>query len=107
MSVDNRSIFPAMVGSKTTERRSNMLVVNFSHPITEAQKSQIEAMVNSPIQIKTVRVQVDQESPFEPQVQALLGEVGLSPAEWQQPILINLPGLSPVLCFFVKKSSRG
>jgi hypothetical protein len=92
-----------MVGTKTTERRIVMIVVNFSHPITEAQKSQIEILTASPVEIRNVRVQVDQDRSLMPQIQALLDAVGFASDGWQQPLIINLPGLAIVAVLLVQE----
>ncbi len=70
-----------------------MILLNFSHPITEEQRAQIEALTKKPLeQIITLPVHFDQEKPFLPQLRALLKEVPFTPQEWQTaPILVNLP----------------
>lgn len=75
-----------------------MILLNFAHPITEEQKTQIEALVGQPIQrILELPVQFDHERPFHEQVLELLQQVNLTPREWQtQMILVNLPSLSVI-----------
>ncbi|GIV13007.1 MAG: CRISPR-associated protein Csx15 [Fimbriimonadales bacterium] len=75
-----------------------MILINFAHPITEQQKSQIESMTGKPIdRIIDIPVQFDNAQPFEPQVLSLLDRVGLSSQEWQTlPILINLPSMNVI-----------
>jgi hypothetical protein len=73
-----------------------MLLINFSHPITNAQAAQIEALTGQPIS-RTIAVlpQFDEQQPFAPQVQALLAQIDLTPAQWQgEPILVMLPSLN-------------
>jgi hypothetical protein len=73
-----------------------MILLNFSHPITEAQAQQIESLTGAPI-TRTLEVlpQFDEQLPFAPQLEALLAQVDLTPAQWQgEPILVVLPSLN-------------
>lgn len=74
-----------------------MLVLNFTHPLTDEQKGQIEALAAITIEeVRTIRVQIAQEQPLEAQIRALIDEVALTPEEWQtRPLLINPPGYAP------------
>lgn len=73
-----------------------MILLNFSHPITDAQRAQIEALTGSAVSREIAAMpQFDEQQPFTPQVEAVLAQVPLSPAEWQgEPILVVLPSLS-------------
>ena len=73
-----------------------MILLNFSHPITDAQRGQIEATTGNTItRAIAVMPQFDEQQPFAPQIGALLAEIPLSPAEWQgEPILVVLPSLN-------------
>ncbi len=73
-----------------------MLILNFSHPLTEAQLAQVTALADEPIiQTRDVPTQLDPAQPFTQQVIALVESVGLTPAEWQTlPLLINPPSLN-------------
>jgi hypothetical protein len=75
----------------------NMLILNFTHPLTHEQRAQIEAMTGTPIEeVRTIPVQIDQAEPLEPQITAVVNAVGLSSEEWQtRPLLINPPGYAP------------
>jgi len=75
-----------------------IVVVNFAHPLTEAQRAQIEALTGQPVaRVLDVPAQVDVAEPLEPQVVALVDRVGLSAEEWQTlPLVINPPGLAPL-----------
>jgi hypothetical protein len=75
-----------------------MLIVNFSHPLTEQQLEGVRALVSEPITgVKTVACQFDQGRPFAEQARALLDGVGLSAAEWQTTtLLVNLPSLAGI-----------
>ncbi|GCF10221.1 CRISPR-associated protein Csx15 [Dictyobacter arantiisoli] len=74
-----------------------MLVLNFSHPLTEAQKSQIQTLAGKAIEeVKTIAVQINQDEPLETQLIAIIDAAQLSSQEWQSlPLLINPPGYAP------------
>lgn len=74
-----------------------MLILNFSHPLTNDQRTQIEQLAGMPIsEIRTIPVQIEQGEPLGPQVVAFVDAVGLAPDEWQTtPLLINPPGYAP------------
>jgi transposase len=75
-----------------------MILLNFSHPITGPQRGQIEALIGNHQSITrelAALPQFDEQQPFGPQVQALLDEIDLLPAQWQgEPILVVLPSLN-------------
>lgn len=80
-----------------------MLLLNFSHPLTPAQLSQLEALIgNHPEgtgagveRVIAVPAQFDVAQPFAPQVEALLTQAPLTAEEWQTaPILIVPPALN-------------
>ncbi len=74
-----------------------MLLLNFTHPLTDDQYAQIEALADTPIEeVRTVRVQINQEEALEPQVATIVDSAGLSSQEWQsRPLLVNPPGYAP------------
>jgi hypothetical protein len=74
-----------------------MLILNFSHPLTLEQRAQIEALADATIdEVRTISVQIDQTEPLEPQITAIVNNVGLSSEEWQTlSLLINPPGYAP------------
>ncbi len=74
-----------------------MLILNFTHPITDEQRTQIETLADTPISdIRTIPVQINQEQPLDNQITAIVESVGLSSEEWQTlPLLINPPGYAP------------
>ncbi len=78
-----------------------MLLLNFSHPLTEAQYEKIAALADMPIEeIRTIRVQILQEEPLEPQIVSVVDSVGLSSHEWQaHSLLINPPGYAPAATY--------
>lgn len=74
-----------------------MLLLNFTHPLTDEQYTQIEALADTPIEeVRTVRVQINQEEALEPQIATIVESTGLSSQEWQRrPLLVNPPGYAP------------
>jgi hypothetical protein len=75
-----------------------MLILNFSHPLTEQQLEAVCTLVSEPIRgVKSVASQFDHERPFMEQTRALVEAVGLSGEEWQTtPLLVNLPSLAVI-----------
>jgi hypothetical protein len=73
-----------------------MLILNFSHPITDEQLQQIEELIGAEVaEVRDVPVHVDQEQPLASQVVALADRAGLSLAEWQSAaFVINPPALN-------------
>ena len=80
-----------------TVRRGSMLVLNFTHPLTDEQCAQIEALARAPIEeVRVVRVQLNQKEALEPQIMTIVDSVGLSSREWQtRPLLVIPPGYAP------------
>jgi len=72
-----------------------MIVINFSHPLTEAHRTVIERLSGVSIdRVIEVKSQFDHEQPFAGQARALVDSVGLSAEEWQtMPLVVNLPAL--------------
>lgn len=73
-----------------------MLLLNFSHPLTDTQLHQIEASAQAPItRTLDIAVQFDEQDPFVPQLQQLLASVSLTPAQWQnEALVVVLPSLN-------------
>ncbi len=60
-----------------------MLVVNFAHPLTEAQLARIAALTGQAItRTIAVRCQFDADRPFAEQARALVDQAGLSAEDW-------------------------
>lgn len=70
-----------------------MILLNFSHPLTPEQKTQVEALANQALeQVLDLPAQFDHEQPFQPQLQHMLASLAFTPEQWQTaPILVNLP----------------
>lgn len=77
-----------------------MLILNFTHPLTSAQRAQIESLAQASIEeVRTIPVQINQESELEEQIIALVNATGLSSEQLQTlPLLINPPGYAPAAC---------
>jgi hypothetical protein len=75
-----------------------MILVNFAHPITQAQRQQVEALAGRPVErVVDVPTHFDQDRPFPDQVAELVTAVGLSAEAWQTlPVVVNLPAFAPI-----------
>ena len=74
-----------------------MLVLNFSHPLTEAQLAGLASMVGAVERVVDIPCQFAHDRPFAEQARALIDAVGLSQKEWQTaPLLLNLPSLAAI-----------
>ncbi|HIQ02031.1 MAG TPA: hypothetical protein EYH30_07870 [Anaerolineales bacterium] len=73
-----------------------MIILNFSHPLTEEHIGQIEALTGQGVErVIEVKTQFDHRRPFAEQVRELVDSVGFSPQEWQTlPLIINPPALN-------------
>lgn len=71
-------------------------IVNFAHPLTEAQRYQVERFLEDTITaVFDAPCQLDNEKPFLPQLAHLIDSVPLTSKQWQtEPVLINPPGLA-------------
>lgn len=86
-----------------------MLLLNFTHPITPAQRAQIEDLTGQAIDRVIERMpHFDDGRPLAPQVRELVDSVGLSSQAWQtEALLINPPGLAPAaLCLMAELHGR-
>jgi len=69
-----------------------MILLNFSHPLTQEQLAQVEALTGQPIErVVEVPAQFDPGAPFGPQTVALADACGLTPAEWQTAAILVVP----------------
>jgi len=73
-----------------------MTLLNFSHPLTGAQRQQIEALVGqAAADVRDIRTHFDVTQDLAPQVVALVDALGITPDEWQREAwLIVLPSLN-------------
>lgn len=74
-----------------------MIILNFSHPLTAAQLSQIESLTETKVEeVRGEMAKFDNSLPFAEQVRSMVTRVGLSSEEWQSvPLLVNPPGYAP------------
>ncbi len=74
-----------------------MLILNFAHPLTVAQREQIESLAHTRIEeVRTIPVQIEQAEPLAGQIAAIVDAIDLSSEEWQtRPLMINPPGFAP------------
>lgn len=72
-----------------------MILLNFSHPLTNEHLAQVEALTGKKVdQVIEIDSQIDPQQPLVPQAVAMADQCGLSPVEWQTlPILVNPPSL--------------
>lgn len=73
-----------------------MLVLNYGHPLTNEQQSQIARLAGQvPLRVIEITTQVAEDDALTVQATALIEQTGLSSQEWQQTaLLVNLPGYS-------------
>jgi len=73
-----------------------MILLNFSHPLTQEQLKEIEAITGQAVaEVRHVPAQFDPQQSFMSQVEALAEACRLTPEEWQtRPILVVLPSLN-------------
>ena len=74
-----------------------MLILNFTHPLTDEHRAQIETLAGIVIdEIRTIPVQIDQSRALEDQIIAIVDATGFTAQEWQtRQLLINPPGYAP------------
>lgn len=72
-----------------------MTLLNFSHPITEEQKAQVEQASGQRVErVIEIPAQFDHGRSFAEQAKELVDSVGFTSSEWQTtPLLVNLPSL--------------
>lgn len=77
-----------------------MILLNFSHPISGEQLTQVRRAVDADVSgerttVHIVKCQTDIEAPLAEQVGAMMDGISLTPAEWQTlKLLVNPPALS-------------
>ncbi len=75
-----------------------MIVLNFSHILTEKQLAEVERLAEQRVErVLEVNTHFDHSLPFVKQIQALVEPLGFSSQEWQTtPLLVNPPSLSVI-----------
>ncbi len=73
-----------------------MLILNFSHPLTEEQIGQVRQLINNKIEeIRQISIFFNNEEPFEEQIRGLIEACNLTTEEWQtRPIIIVPPAFN-------------
>lgn len=73
-----------------------MIILNFSHPLTEAQIEQVIHLTGeTPRAVRVIKAQFDLSQDLSPQVVALVDSLEITAEAWQQtPWLIVLPSLN-------------
>ncbi len=75
----------------------SLLLLNYSHPLSEADLALITATCGAAPEIRGLAVTVDRSRPLAEVARELADAAGLSAAEWQtRPLLLNPPALAPV-----------
>lgn len=74
-----------------------MQVLNFSHPMLSEQLAALADIMEGVTigRVVDVKVQLNQDQPFGPQIAALVEGIGWTPTQWQHnQFVVSLPGLS-------------
>jgi hypothetical protein len=73
------------------------LLLNYSHPLGEAQLAQLTALLGALPDVRDLAVHIDRARPLSEIAHALADAAGLSPVAWQTtPLLLNPPALAPL-----------
>jgi hypothetical protein len=73
-----------------------MLILNFTHPLTSAQRDQLVSQLGQELEVRTIPVQINNDSPLTEQIVTIVDAVELTSEEWQTlPIIVNPPGFAP------------
>jgi hypothetical protein len=74
-----------------------MLLINFSHPLDDTDRSRIEELTGGKVEVKNITTHFENEVPFTEQSQALMNSIDIHPYGWEGGnILINPPGQSVI-----------
>ncbi|HMA37736.1 MAG TPA: CRISPR-associated protein Csx15 [Chloroflexia bacterium] len=74
-----------------------VLLLNFAHPLTDAQLAEVSALLGARPDVRMIPTHVDRTQPVAVAARALADAAGLPPDEWQtRPLVINPPGLAPL-----------
>lgn len=73
-----------------------MLILNYAHPLTAAQRAELEALTGTTIdEVRDIMTHLDLTTPFAEQAAALADAAELTATEWQTaPVLVFLPALN-------------
>jgi len=74
-----------------------VIVLNYSHPLTEQQIAHVAAIIGERPLVRAIDSQIDRERPLAEVAVELADAAELSPDEWQTiPLIINPPALAPL-----------
>ena len=74
-----------------------MILLNYAHPLTEAQRAQVAALAGAEPQVRDIPAHVDRSLPLARVAAALADAAGLTAEAWQtEALLLNPPALAPV-----------
>jgi len=74
-----------------------MILLNFSHPLTQEHLAQVAELTGEEPRVIEVPTQFDHNCSFAEQVRELVDGISLSPEEWQTtPLLVNPPALNVI-----------
>ena len=78
-------------------KKESIILINFTHPLTKKNLSQIQQLIDFPIkEVIEVKTQLDEDAPFDKQIDDLVDQVGFSSEQWQTgKLLVHLPGFAP------------
>ena len=72
-----------------------MMILNYSHPLTEPQLARLRDLSGQPGEEKKIPTQVAEGESVQDAAHRLADAAGLAPGEWQtEPLLLLLPGLA-------------
>ena len=79
-----------------TQKR--VIVLNFSHPLTESQLEALRVELSCSIEeVRLMRVHFPEGEPFAGQAHELLDSIGFTPHQWQTlPLVIVLPAMAEI-----------
>lgn len=82
-----------------------MIILNFSHPLTDEQIKDIENITGKDVtQVINILTQFDHKLPFKKQIIQIIESTGFSKEEWQTlPLIINPPSYSPITACLIAK----
>ncbi|MDF1515202.1 MAG: CRISPR-associated protein Csx15 [Anaerolineae bacterium] len=76
-----------------------MLILNYAHPLTEAQLAQLAELTGEACTVRDIPVHLDLEQPFAQVAGQLADAAGLTAQEWQtEQLLLLLPSLNFAAC---------
>jgi hypothetical protein len=75
----------------------SLLLLNYAHPLAEAQLALIDALLGETPEVRDIAVQADRARPIAEVARELADASGLSTLEWQTlEVIVNPPGLAPL-----------